>query len=116
MNEEKYIQEKVGSRNPFVVPEGYFETFADQLMASLPERQPELQPRAKRVWLRPLRYAAAVVCVFALGALSWLVLSPESHQPIQAKAVQLSNDAEFEAAADYVMLDNYDIYACLSDE
>ena len=112
MNEEKYIQEKVGSRTPFVGPEGYFETFADQLMASLPERQ----PRTKRVWLRPLRYAAAVVCVFAMGALSWFALSPESHQPIQAEAVQLSSDADFEAAADYVMLDNYDIYACLSDE
>ncbi len=95
-----------------MVPEGYFDTFADQLMASLPERQ----PRAKRVWLRPLRYAAAVVCVFAMGALSWFALSPESHQPIQAEAVQLSSDADFEAAADYVMLDNYDIYACLSDE
>lgn len=95
-----------------MVPEGYFDTFADQLMASLPERQ----PRAKRVWLRPLRYAAAVVCVCAMGALSWFALSPESHQPIQAEAVQLSSDADFEAAADYVMLDNYDIYACLSDE
>ena len=95
-----------------MVPEGYFDTFADQLMASLPERQ----PRAKQVWLRPLRYAAAVVCVFAMGALSWFALSPESHQPIQAEAVQLSSDADFEAAADYVMLDNYDIYACLSDE
>ena len=59
MNEEKYIEEQVGRRNPFTVPEGYFDTFADQLMASLPERQ----PRAKQVWLRPLRYAAAVVCV-----------------------------------------------------
>ena len=95
-----------------MVPEGYFDTFADQLMVSLPERQ----PRTKRVWLRPLRYAAAVVCVFAMGALSWFALSPESHQPIQAEAVQLSSDADFEAAADYVMLDNYDIYACLSDE
>lgn len=112
MNEEKYIQEKVGNRNPFVVPEGYFETFADQLMASLPERQ----PRAKRVWLRPLRYAAAVVGVCALGALSWLGLSSETHQPVQAEAVQVSGDAAFEAAADYAMLDNYDIYACLSDE
>ena len=55
MNEEKYIEEKVGRRNPFTVPEGYFDTFADQLMASLPERQ----PRAKHVWMLPMRYAAA---------------------------------------------------------
>ncbi len=113
MNEEKYIQEKIGNRNPFVVPEGYFDTFAEQLMASLPESQ----PHAKRVWLRPLRYAAAVVCVCALGALSWFTLSPETNQPVQAEAVQISSgDAAFEAAADYAMLDNYDIYACLSEE
>ena len=112
MNEEKYIEEKVGRRNPFVVPEGYFDTFADQMMASLPERQPQ----AKRLWLRPLRYAAAVVCILALGALAWFTLSPVSQQPLQAKAVKVSTDVAFDEAADYVMLDNSDIYACLSDE
>ena len=60
MNEEKYIQEKVGNRNPFRVPEGYFDHFADQVMATLPERE----PRARRVWLRPLRYAAAAIILF----------------------------------------------------
>ena len=114
MNEEKYIEEKVGRRNPFTVPEGYFDTFADQLMASLPERQ----PRAKRVWLLPMRYAAAVVCVLAMGAMAWFALSPSSdvHQPIQAETIEVSNDAAFDAAADYAMIDNYDIYACLSEE
>ncbi len=32
MRGEKYIEEKVGKRNPFQVPEGYFEQFASQLM------------------------------------------------------------------------------------
>ena len=68
MNEEKYIEEKVGRRNPFVVPEGYFDTFA------------------------------------------------VSQQPLQAEAVKVSTDVAFDEAADYVMLDNSDIYACLSDE
>ena len=114
MNEEKYIQEQVGRRNPFTVPEGYFDTFADQLMASLPERQ----PRTKYVWLTPLRYAAAVVCVLAMGAMCWFALSssPDVHQSIKAEAVQLSGDAAFDEAADYAMIDNYDIYACLSEE
>lgn len=112
MNEEKYIQEKVGNRNPFRVPEGYFDHFADQVMATLPERE----PRARRVWLRPLRYAAAAVCVFALGTLSWMALSPDTPQ-LQAEAVQQEvTDETFDEAADYMMIDNYDIYACLSDE
>ena len=114
MNEEKYIEEQVGRRNPFTVPEGYFDTFADQLMASLPERH----PRAKQVWLRPLRYAAAVVCVCAMGAMGWFALSssPDVRQPMQAEAAQVSSDAAFDEAADYAMIDNYDIYACLSEE
>ena len=93
MNEEKYIEEQVGRRNPFTVPEGYFDTFADQLMASLPERQ----PRTKYVWLRPLRYAAAVVCVLAMGAMTWFALSssPDVQQPIQAEAIQVSSDVAF---------------------
>lgn len=112
MNEEKYIQERVGNRNPFRVPAGYFDHLADQVMATLPERE----PRARRVWLRPLRYAAAAVCVFALGALSWMALSPDTPQ-LQAEAVQQEVTEEtFDEAADYMMIDNYDIYACLSDE
>ena len=113
MNEEKYIEEKVGRRNPFTVPEGYFDTFADQLMASLPERQPQV----KRLWLRPLRYAAAVVCVLVMGAMAWFALSPSSdvHQPIQAESIEVSNDAAFDAAADYAMIDNSDIYSLLAD-
>ena len=107
MNEEKY------RRNPFTVPEGYFDTFADQLMASLPERQ----PRAKRVWLRPLRYAAAVVCVLAMGAMTWFALSssPDVRQPIQAESIQVPSDVAFDEAADYAMIDNSDIYSLLAD-
>ena len=89
-------------------------SLSDQLMASLPERQ----PRAKQVWLRPLRYAAAVVCVCAMGAMGWFALSssPDVSQPVRTEAAQMSNDAAFDAAADYAMIDNYDIYACLSEE
>jgi hypothetical protein len=114
MNEEKYIEEQVGRRNPFTVPEGYFDNFADQMMASLPERQ----SRAQHVWLRPMRYAAAVVCVLAMGAMAWFALSssPDVHQPLQVEAVQVSGDAAFDEATDYAMIDNYDIYACLSEE
>ena len=116
MEEEKYIEELVGKRNPFKVPEGYFEQLTDQVMQSLPERR----PRAKRIWMRPVFYAAAHVCaLFVCGAvwLSW----PESSQQkqvavvVQKQQVQQPDDAFFDAAADYMMLDNQDIYACLSE-
>ena len=56
------------------------------------------------------------MCVFALGALSWMALSPDTPQ-LQAEAVQQEVTEEtFDEAADYMMIDNYDIYACLSEE
>ena len=88
MEEEKYIEEKVGKRNPFRVPEGYFDNLTAQIMESLPEQK----PKAKTVWLRkPMYYAAA-------------------------HAVQQDvTDEAFDEAADYMMLDNHEIYALLSE-
>ena len=113
MNEEKYIEERVGKRNPFLVPDGYFDHLPEQFMNTLPERK----PRAKYVWLNPLRYAAAVVCVLAMGAMTWFALStsPDVQQPIQAETIQVPSDVAFEEAADYALIDNSDIYSLLAD-
>ena len=106
MEEEKYIEEKVGKRNPFRVPEGYFDNLTAQIMESLPEQK----PKAKTVWLRkPMYYAAACVCALLISATAWL-------DPMQAHAVQQDvTDEAFDEAADYMMLDNHEIYALLSE-
>ena len=118
MEEEKYIEELVGKRNPFVVPEGYFEQLTDQVMQSLPERR----PRAKTVWLRPVLYAAASVCALFVCATVWLSWPKSSQQEqksvaeaVQAVQMQQPDETFFDEAADYMMLDNQDIYAYLSD-
>lgn len=46
--EELNIQKQVGKSNPFSVPEGYFEQLQEQLMESLPEKQPH-----EKEWLEP---------------------------------------------------------------
>ena len=38
--EEKYLEDKYGKKQPFKVPNGYFDSFADNLMDKLPEQQP----------------------------------------------------------------------------
>lgn len=123
MNEEKYIEERVGKRNPFLVPDGYFDHLVDQVMASLPE-QPVQQaasekPKAKRIGIRSLYYyAAAAVCVLVVSIAVWQSF-PQSPQQAAVQApiasAEQSGDAAFDEAADYVMLDNSDIYACLTD-
>ena len=104
----------VGKRNPFRVPEGYFDSLTEQVMQSLPERRAS----AKSVFLRPVFYVAASVCALFICGAAYLFLSGagqqdslQAHVPVTLE----SSDASFEEAADYMMLDNQDIYACLAD-
>ena len=39
LKEEKYLNEVMGRKNPFRVPEGYFDDFADRMMEMLPEKE-----------------------------------------------------------------------------
>ena len=121
MNEEMYIQEKVGKRNPFRVPEGYFEGLTDQIMQSLPD-QPKR--RAKSVFMRPVFYtAAASVCALLVAGAAWMwrpSADTTSADAVQAKAVVLpqqqdSTEDYMDEAADYMMLDNHEIYAYLAE-
>ena len=60
-NEEKIIAEKLGKENPFRVPEGYFDHFAEQFMNELPERQVVVPAHRSRLKvLRPILMASLV--------------------------------------------------------
>ena len=41
IKEEKYLVDRFGKKQPFSVPEGYFDQFASQFMENLPEREEE---------------------------------------------------------------------------
>lgn len=113
MEEEKYIENRVGKRNPFRVPENYFDGFSARMMQLLPEQE---KSRSKSMWLRPWLYAAACVCVLIISATIWLALpEKEAQQAPVAVVEQLETSDAFDEAADYMMLDNYDIYAYLSE-
>ena len=107
------MEEEVGKRNPFIVPDGYFDHLAEQVMAALPEQK----PKAKSLWLRPVFYVAASVCILFICAGVWLAL-PDQHQQVitPVTAQQDPVDDSFDEAVDYMMLDNHDIYAYLADD
>ena len=119
MNEEMYIQEKVGKRNPFRVPEGYFDNLTAQVMQNLPE-QPKR--RTKSVFMRPVFYAAASVCALLVAGAAWMwqAKCETSTDTVQAQAVVQPQQQEvsgeyMEEAVDYMMLDNHEIYAYLAE-
>ena len=122
-NEEKFLMEKVGRKNPFKVPDGYFETFAEQLMKQLPEHKAsviEIQ-KPKDKTKRPLWFVAASVAAILLSSLVYISIpSSRSDASVSSAALQAMNtasqDSYVDQAADYAMVDNSDIYAYLMSE
>jgi len=121
MNEEDYLNSKMGKRNPFTVPEGYFEQLTSQVMQKLPEAKAEKPALIKR--LRPWLYAAACVCVGVfIAAVAFNNNNEEVRKQMRiATAEQKSvesyySDSYYEEEANYAMVDNQDIYAYLLAE
>jgi len=104
IQDDQILKETVGQRNAFKVPDGYFEQLTSQVMNQLPEK------KARTMMLRGWMYAAACsVAALLLGVTYYM-----HHQDTQKEMVAESN--YIEEVADYAMIDNMDIYACLSDE
>lgn len=112
MNEEQYLRERMSGKNPFRVPEGYFDDFASRVMTSLPER--DGKPVAKHVTLRPWMYAAATLIVALFSVAVYFTRVSSGEEPQQASATIIS-ESYMDEAADYAMIDNTEIYACLAE-
>ncbi len=123
-NEEKYIRDRVGRDNPFKVPEGYFDSLVSSVMDQLPELPAETVvaqqvPLFRR--LRPLIYVAACLMIAVFSVMIFLDRNDsntgkESLKMTVAQSATGSNDTYADEVADYLMVDNYDIYACLMNE
>lgn len=138
MNEEKKINDIFGKENHFKVPEGYFDNFAEQMMAKIPEQEidtPEVTDKNRQenkakfvhlsLWRRlPLRKIAAVLAVTAMLGGGVLYQAEKKHHALAHKetpAIETSHvtdgdDAAFEQMADYTMMDSQDFYAQLVAE
>lgn len=120
--EEKYLEDKYGKKQPFKVPNGYFDSFAENLMDKLPEQQPAMTPHISmwRKW-RKLRLTVAVaasVCAVMFSVMTFMHNTKPTHSPLASNHTTktVTNDSynTLDVAADYTMLDNDDIYALVS--
>lgn len=121
MKEEDKLLKKIGTENPFRVPEGYFEGFTSDLMSRLPEKEKTDVHREPTTWekVRPWLYMAAM---FIGAALIIRVASPGetvSNGQQQQQIAADESDIEMEyirTAIENTMMDNYSLYVYLSDE
>lgn len=124
--EEKILIDKFGKANHFSVPEGYFESFTDQMMDLLPESEARVIEMRPATWWNRLpikKVAAAVGVVLVIGAGSlWVGNHTHSDKENTVSSSSLHHSSTgseygtFDQMADYTMMDNQTIYASLVGE
>lgn len=123
--EDQFIAEKFGRRTPFKVPEGYFDDFASRLMESLPPQEavsPQEAPAIRvPMWRRARPWAAAAAGIL-VAVFSWQTFmlhgnrdTVQTAQPAKGDVSSAAAYSDWEAMADYTMLDTDDMYAYLED-
>lgn len=116
MTEEKDILQLGISKekNPFKVPEGYFENVTLDVMSKIAaeERKP------KKSVFRILRPILAVAACVAIAIFSINIFFESNNKEVESSSYAQSaySDSYIDAAADYAMLDNGDLYALMADE
>lgn len=119
MKEEDLIRRKCGSKDPFRVPEGYFENFTAELMGKLPERTSRRTASTYRLPKFIWYAAAAVVC----GLIFTGVLHHTHHIPqegtsvyeMEANNIHDERDTELDEYLDYAMMSNQEIAQYLTE-
>lgn len=113
---EDNLQKRIGKENPFRVPEGYFESFASEVMNNLPEKEKAETPRKPTTWekVRPLLYMAAMF----VGAMLIIRIASSHYTP----GVDAAADEEIDREVEYInmamensMMDDYSLYVYLTD-
>lgn len=117
MGKEDNLLRKAGTKNPFKVPDRYFEDFTQELMNKLPEKEPML-PVAKptfRQWVKPWVYMAAMFCGIMLSVRIFVGKPQTNEFPITHADAEILPDEEWEIMASRTLINDYALYEYLTD-
>ena len=109
MKEEDKILKKIGTENPFRVPDGYFENLTSEVMNRLPEKE-----KLTAVQTEPWLYMTAMF----IGAALIIRVASSEHTPSVERMAADDTETEMEyinMAVENSMLDDYSLYVYLAD-
>jgi len=117
MGKEDNILKKVGTQNPFSVPDHYFEEFTRELMDKLPEKEPLPVMNEPTLWLRvkPWIYMAAMFCGIMLSVRVFVGEPQKGEFPITQAEVEDITDEEWEIMIGKTFIDDYEMYEYLTE-
>ena len=117
MSAEDRILQNIGKKNPFTVPEQYFENFTQELMDKLPAKETILQAEEPTLWQRvkPWVYMAAMFCGIMLSVRIFVGEPQKEEFPISQAEAEMLPDEEWENFIRRAFTDNYETYQFLTD-
>jgi hypothetical protein len=117
MGKEDNILRKVGTKNPFRVPENYFEDFTQELMSKLPEKETMPVSPEPTIWQRvkPWLYMTAMFCGIMLSVR--IFVGPTHQAPFPITMVEAENltDEEWEIMMSRTFMNDYSLYEYLTN-
>ena len=118
MGKEDNILRKVGTSNPFRVPDHYFEDFTQELVSKLPEKESMPLMPEPTLWQRvkPWIYMTAMFCGIMLSVRVF-VGEPQKDEFPAISQIEAENltDEDWEIMIDYIMMDDYSLYQYLTN-
>ena len=117
MSPEEKILQKIGKKNPFTVPENYFENFTQELMEKLPAKEAVLQTEAPTLWQRvkPWLYMAAMFCGIMLSVRIFVGKPQQEEFPISQAEAEMLPEEEWENFMRRSFNDDYETYQFLTE-
>lgn len=117
MGKEDNLLRKVGTKNPFNVPDNYFEDFTQNLMDRLPEKEPMPPMQEITLWQRvkPWIYMAAMFCGIMLSVRVFVGEPQKDEFPVTQAEAESLPDEEWEIMMDMTLIDDYSLYQFLTD-
>lgn len=120
--DEQYLTEHFGKKESFIVPGNYFDDVKKDLIDSLPLTKHVVSiphKKNKLLWAVGIAASLTLLC----GSFATFLFNTQPNQDSKATDVShtsmnanFNQDTQIEAAADYAMLDDIDIYAYLSEK
>lgn len=119
---DKELEKCLQGHGGFRVPDGYFDTLTDKVMARLPEQQPvQLHVEHRRWRLRRPAILAAASVIAAMFSIGVVMHQNKNHadalqmQAQTAVASEVSTTKAIDQIANYSMMDNDDMYAYMAE-
>jgi hypothetical protein len=118
MKEEKELLERMGRREPFTTPDGYFDDLTQRVMNSLPERERRAEDELT-LWgrIKPWIYMTAMFLGLMCSMRIWMERPEKEQAPtLTAQDADYFTDEEMELITDRTMMDDYTLYQYLTEE